>query len=58
MRGTFQRMSLLKAAPQFRQAGSTLGVTRPHRGHGRRGAEGSRPHCPHRGEPTASGERQ
>lgn len=25
MRGTFQRMSLLKAAPQLQQAGSTLG---------------------------------
>jgi hypothetical protein len=58
MRGTFQRMSLLKAAPQLQQADSTLGVTRLHLGQGRRGAEGSRPHCPHRGEPTASGERQ
>ena len=46
MRGTFQRMSLLKAAPQFQQARSAVGVTRPHPWQGRRGAEGSRPHRP------------
>ncbi len=58
MRGTFQRMSLLKAAPQLQQAGSALGVTRPHLGQGRRGAEGSRPHCPHRGQSAVRGARQ
>jgi hypothetical protein len=36
----------LKAAPQFQQARSAVGVTRPHLGQGRRGAEGSRPHRP------------
>jgi hypothetical protein len=46
MRGTFQRMSLLKAAPQPQQARSAVGVTRPHLRQGRRGAAGSRPHRP------------
>jgi len=46
MSGIFQRMSLLKTAPQFQQARSAVGVTRPHFGHGRRGADGSRPHRP------------
>ena len=55
MRGTFQRMSLLKTAPQLRQAGSALGVTRPHLGQGRRGAFASRPHCAHSHVPAASG---
>jgi len=44
MSGTFQRMSLLKTAPQLMQAGSALGVMRPHFAQGRRGAFASRPH--------------
>lgn len=58
MRGTFQRMSLLKTAPQFQQARSADGVTRPHFGQGRRGAEGSRPHRPQTERPESSGARQ
>jgi hypothetical protein len=46
MRGTFQRMSLLKTDPQPRQARSAVGVTRPHFGQGRRGADGFLPHRP------------
>jgi hypothetical protein len=55
MRGTFQRMSLLKTVPQFMQAGSTVGVTRPHFGQGRRGAFASRPHRAHSHVPAPSG---
>jgi hypothetical protein len=58
MRGTFQRMSLLKTAPQFQQARSAVGVTRPHFGHGRRGAEGFLPHRPQKLWPESSGARQ
>ena len=58
MSGIFQRMSLLKTDPQFKQARSTVGVTRPHFGQGRRGAFASRPHCEHSQAPTASGARQ
>ena len=58
MRGTFQRMSLRKAAPQLQQARSAVGVTRPHLGQGRRGAEGSRPHRPQMCGPERSGSRQ
>jgi hypothetical protein len=58
MRGIFQRMSLLKAAPQFQQARSAVGVTRPHFGQGRRGAEGSRPQPPQHRGPESSGARQ
>lgn len=58
MSGTFQRKSLLKTAPQFRQAGSAEGVTRPHCGQGRRGADGSRPHRPQMSGPESSGARQ
>ena len=55
MRGTFQRMSLLKTDPQLRQAGSAVSVTRPHLGQGRRGAFASRPHRAHSHVPAASG---
>lgn len=58
MRGTFQRMSLLKTDPQLKQARSALGVTRPHLGQGRRGADGFLPHRPQRFEPGPSGARQ
>jgi hypothetical protein len=58
MRGTFQRMSLLKAAPQFQQLRSAVGVRRPHFGQGRRGADGSLPHRPQKCEPESSGARQ
>jgi hypothetical protein len=55
MSGTFQRMSLLKAAPQFQQARSAVGVNRPHLWHGRRGADGSLPHRPQKLWPEESG---
>jgi hypothetical protein len=58
MSGTFQRMSLLKTDPQLKQARSAVGVTRPHSGQGRRGAEGSRPHRPQIYGPESSGARQ
>lgn len=58
MRGTFQRMSLLKAAPQFQQLRSAVGVNRPHVRQGRRGADGSRPHRPQIYGPESSGARQ
>jgi hypothetical protein len=55
MSGTFQRMSLLKIDPQLMQAGSALGVTRPHFWQGRRGAFASRPHRAHSHVPAPSG---
>jgi hypothetical protein len=58
MRGTFQRISLLKTDPQFQQAPSAVGVTRPHLRQGRRGADGSRPHRPQMYGPESSGARQ
>jgi hypothetical protein len=58
MRGTFQRMSLLKAAPQFQQLRSAVGVNRPHFGQGRRGADGFLPHRPQKYGPESSGARQ
>jgi hypothetical protein len=58
MRGTFQRMSLLKTAPQLQQLRSAVGVNRPHFRQGRRGADGSRPHRPQKYGPESSGARQ
>jgi hypothetical protein len=58
MRGTFQRMSLLKTAPQFQQARSAVGVNRPHLRQGRRGAEGFLPHRTQMYGPESSGARQ
>jgi hypothetical protein len=58
MRGTFQRMSLLKTDPQFQQARSAVGVNRPHFVQGRRGADGFLPHRTHTYGPESSGARQ
>jgi hypothetical protein len=41
--GTFQRISLLNAEPQFQHFESVLGDILPHLGHGRRGIVVSRP---------------
>ncbi len=46
IRGIFQRMSLLKAVPQFQHARSPLGTIRRHFPQGRRAAVVSRPHEP------------
>src|SRR5688572_17091507 len=47
IRGIFQLISLLKAAPHFGQTRSLLGTVCRHRPQGRRGAVVSRPHEPH-----------
>lgn len=46
IRGIFQRISLLKTAPQFQHVRSLLGTIRRHFTQGRRGAVVSRPHEP------------
>jgi hypothetical protein len=46
IRGIFQRISLLKTAPQFQQERSLLGIIRAHLLQGRRGPVVSRPHAP------------